>query len=138
MKYTDDSDLPAITDEQLQQALIGTRPYTIVILKAGPRFEMPGPDRASEVAKIIWAHGKRNFALRAAGVMPIVCPVGDGSGVTGVGIFDAAPDEVEQIMARDPGVEAGVFTYEIHPTRGFPGSALPGTPPAPESAGVDR
>ncbi|HEY3009256.1 MAG TPA: hypothetical protein VGJ63_14485 [Micromonosporaceae bacterium] len=127
MRYPDDSDLPAITDEQLQQALTGTRPYTIVILKAGPRFETPGPDRSPDVAKIIWAHGKRNYALRTAGVMPIVCPVGDGSGVTGVGIFDATPDEVEQIMARDPGVEAGIFTYEIHPTRGFPGSALPGT-----------
>jgi hypothetical protein len=28
-------------------------------------------------------------------------------------------------MDHDPGVEAGIFTYEIHPVRGFPGSALP-------------
>jgi hypothetical protein len=45
--------------------------------------------------------------------------------VTGVGIFDADPAEVEKIMAGDPGVQAGVFTYDIHPTRSFPGSALP-------------
>jgi YCII-related domain-containing protein len=125
MTYTDDSDLPAITDDQLRQALTEIRPYTIVILKAGPKFEMPDPDRSSEVAKLIWAHGKRNYALRAAGVMPIVCPIADGSGVTGVSIFDADPAEVEKIMAADPGVQAGVFTYDIHPTRGFPGSALP-------------
>ncbi|HEY2948930.1 MAG TPA: hypothetical protein VGJ53_11115 [Micromonosporaceae bacterium] len=71
--------------------------------------------RTADVAKIIWKHGKRNYALRTAGVMPIVCPVGDGSGV-----------------------EAGVFTYEVHPTRGFPGTVLPGTPRAPESAGGDQ
>jgi hypothetical protein len=70
-------------------------------------------------------HGKRNFALRTAGLMPIVCPVADGSGVTGVGIFAASPEEVERIMSGDPGVKEGMFTYDIHPTRTFPGSALP-------------
>jgi hypothetical protein len=29
-------------------------------------------------------------------------------------------------MDADPGVLAGIFTYEIHPVRGFPGSGLPG------------
>jgi len=28
-------------------------------------------------------------------------------------------------MGDDPGVAAGVFTYEVHPCRGFPGDALP-------------
>jgi hypothetical protein len=125
MKYTDDGDLPDVTDEQLQEALTATRPYTIVVLKAGPNFSMPGPDRDSEATRIVWAHGKRNFALRLAGFMPVVCPVADGSGVTGVGIFDAEPDDVDRIMSADPGVQAGVFTYDIHPTRTFPGSTLP-------------
>jgi hypothetical protein len=96
-----------------------------VILKAGPKFEMPGPDRATDVARTIWAHGKRNYALRSAGLLPIVCPVADGSGVTGVGIFDASPEDVDRIMSADPGVQAGIFAYEIHPTRTFPGSAIP-------------
>jgi hypothetical protein len=126
MMYVDESSLPEITDEMLQQALPNTRPYTIVILKPGPNFERPGPDRGEGVAKIIWEHGKRNFALRTAGIMPIVCPVADGSGVVGVSIFDETPEQVELIMSRDPGVRAQVFVYEIHPTRGFPGSALPG------------
>jgi hypothetical protein len=129
MKYTDDSELPPVTDETLQEALQGVRPYTIVILKVGPNFSMPGPDRDSGAARIIWEHGKRNLALRKAGLMPIVCPVGDGSGVTGVGIFDATPEEADRIMSQDPGVQAALFTYEIHPTRTFPGSTLP----APEA-----
>jgi hypothetical protein len=125
MTYTDDSDLPEVTDEALREALQTVRPYTIVILRAGPHFSMTGPDRDPGVAQIIWEHGKRNFALHAAGLLPIVCPVGDGSGVTGVAIFDATPEDVERIMSEDPGVKAGVFTYDIHPTRTFPGSTLP-------------
>jgi hypothetical protein len=124
MNYTNDSDLPVVTDEQLQESLKKTREYTVLILKAGP--ESRGPDRASGVRKIIWEHGKRNSALRLAGLMPIVCPITDGSGVTGIGIFDAPPEEVDKIMAADPGVRAGIFTYDIHPARSFPGSSLPG------------
>lgn len=124
MQYTDDSQLPDVTDAMLEEARSTTKPYTAVVLKAGPKFEMPGPNRDSEVARIIWAHGKRNYALYTAGLMPVVCPIGDGSGVTGISIFDASPEDVDQIMSNDPGVRAGVFTYEIHPTRSFPGSTL--------------
>ncbi len=122
---TDDGHLPGVTDDMLQEALSTTRPYTVVVLKAGPRFEPPGPDRSPEVAEIVLSHGKRNYALHLAGILPVVCPVADGSGLTGIGIFDADPDEVDRIMAGDPGVQAGVFTYDTHPTRSFPGSRLP-------------
>jgi hypothetical protein len=53
MKYTNDSDLPVVTDEQLQESLKKTREYTVLILKAGPEFEVPGPARASGVTTII-------------------------------------------------------------------------------------
>jgi hypothetical protein len=125
VNYTDDSELPDVTDEMLEDARSTTKPYTIVVLKAGPRFEMPDQDRSPEVARIIWAHGKRNYALHLAGLMPVVCPVGDGSGVTGISVFDASPEDADRIMSHDPGVRAGVFTYDIHPTRSFPGSSLP-------------
>ena len=125
LRYTDDASLPSVTDRMLQSALPKTRPYTAVVLKAGPNFAPPGPGRPSEVADIIWRHGKRNFALRLAGLMPIICPVADGTGVTGISIFDADPQEVEQIMSADPGVIAGIFTFDVHPTRSFPGSSLP-------------
>jgi hypothetical protein len=57
--------------------------------------------------------------------MPVVCPVGDGSGVTGISAFDARPEDVDRIMANDPGVRAGVFSYDVDATRSFPGSSLP-------------
>ena len=125
MKYRDDSDLPQVTDEELEQSLQGIRPYTITVLKVGPNFSRPGPDRDAGVASIIWQHGKRNFALRKAGLMPIVCPIADGSEVVGVSIFNATAEDAQRIMEGDPGVQARVFTYEVHPTRTFPGSTLP-------------
>ncbi|HEU4543361.1 MAG TPA: hypothetical protein VFR23_19680 [Jiangellaceae bacterium] len=126
MRYTDDSELPEVTDNVLSDALQTTTPYTIVILKATPKSSTSGSDLDHEVATTVWAHGKRNFALRAAGLMPIVCPVLDDSGVAGIGIFDATTDDVQRIMSKDPGVRSGIFTYDIHPTRSFPGSTLPG------------
>ena len=42
----------------------------------------------------------------------------------GVSIFDADPDEVDRIMRQDPGVKAGLFSYEIHATQTFPESTL--------------
>ncbi len=111
--------MTTITDEFMRQMLTKTRNYTVVILKAGPKKKEPGAD------KIIWEHGRRNFALRADGVLPIVCPVNDGSDVSGIGIFHAGVEETKKIMDEDPGVKAGVFVYELHACRGFPGSRLP-------------
>ena len=117
--YTGDAALPAVTGEMLRDALQLTRPYTVCILKATPAYQPPGPARESWVADLIWEHGKRNYALYLAGLLRIVCPIGDGSGTTGVSIFDADPDEVDQLMRQDPGVKAGLFSYEIHATQTF-------------------
>ncbi len=91
-----------------------------MILKAGLPRNMDG------VEKIIWEHGRRKHALRADGVLSIVCPVADGSDVYGIGIFNGSIEEVQKIMDEDPGVKAGVFIYEVHTCRSFPGDSLPG------------
>jgi hypothetical protein len=111
--------MTSITDDFMRQMISGTKNYCIVILKAGPKRNLPGTD------KIIWEHGRRNFALRANGILPIVCPVSDGSNVSGVGIFNADIDEVRLIMDEDPGVKEEIFIYEIHACRSFPGDSLP-------------
>ena len=125
MRYTDDRALPKVTEEMLMDSLSRAQPYTLIILTAGPRFSPAGPDRDPAVARIILEHGKRNFALREAGLLAVVCPVADGTNVAGVGIFAATPQDVEHIYSQDPAVKAEVLRYEIHPTRGFPGSTLP-------------
>ena len=96
-----------------------TRPYTAVILRAGPNRNSP------EAAAIVWEHGRRNFTLRADGRLAIVCPVTDGSDVSGIGIFNLDQEQTRAVMDGDPGVQAGVFTYEVHACRSFPGDSLP-------------
>jgi hypothetical protein len=108
-----------ITDEYMQEMLAKTRTYTAMLLRATPKAG------EADARSIIWEHGRRNFALRAEGKMPIVCPIADDSDWAGIAIFDATPEEADRVMADDPGVTAGLFTYELHPVRGFPGSSLP-------------
>jgi hypothetical protein len=110
--------MTAISDEFMLQMLSTAKSYCIVILKAGSKRNEPGVD------KIIWEHGRRNFALRSDGVLAIVCPVTDGSDLAGIGIFNATVEEVNEIMDGDPGVKAGVFVYETHACRSFPGDSL--------------
>jgi hypothetical protein len=111
--------MQTISDEFMRQMLPTAKQYCVVILKATARRNEPGAE------KIVWEHGRRNFALRADGVLAIVCPVNDGSEVKGVGIFNANLDETRKIMDDDPAVKAGVFTYETHACLSFPGDRLP-------------
>ena len=111
--------MATITDEYMRQMMPTTKNYTVVILKSGTKRNEPG------VEKIIWEHGRNNFSLRADGILSIVCPVTDGSDVCGVGIFNGTPEEIKKIMDDAPGVKAGVFVYEVHPCRSFPGDSLP-------------
>ena len=109
-----------ISDDFMKQMIGTAKAYCVVILKQGPNRGVAGMD------KIIWEHARRNFSLRADGVLRIVCPVADGSDVNGVGIFTGTVDEVRAIMDSDPGVQERIFVYEVHPCRSFPGDSLPG------------
>jgi hypothetical protein len=108
-----------ISDEFMQRMISQSKEYSIVILKHTPKRDEPG------VEKIIWEHGKRNFTFHANGLLPIVCPVNDGSEISGVSVFNASLEETKKLMDEDPGVKAGVFLYEVHTSRSFPGSCLP-------------
>jgi hypothetical protein len=78
MKYTSDKDLPEITEQTFQETLQKSKPYTVLILKTGPNFQA-GANRSPSVAATVKEHGKRTMALRTAGILPVVCPIGDGS-----------------------------------------------------------
>jgi len=81
-----------ITDEFMRDMRARTKAYTVVLLKAAPGYYQPGADT------IIWEHGRRQFSLRADGVLSIVCPVADDSDLAGVNIFDASAEEAAGIM----------------------------------------
>ncbi|HMK10877.1 MAG TPA: hypothetical protein VK461_04820 [Acidimicrobiales bacterium] len=109
-----------VPDDEMQAGLARTRGYVIGLLYQGPAFD------TEDARTIVWEHGRRNFGLRADGVLNVVCPVMDESELCGVCIYDATPEEVELLLRNDPGVRAGVFRYEVHPCRSFPGDALAG------------
>jgi len=111
--------LSRITDEYMQEKLGQVKSYTLLLLKRTPKLAEPGS------REIVWEHGRRNMALREQGTLAIVCPIDDGSEWAGIGIFDLPPEDVTRIIDEDPGVKAALFTYELHPVRGFPGSRLP-------------
>lgn len=114
---------PDRLDDQQFAALRATAaPYTAVILTDGPNRHTP------EAATIILEHGRRNAALHLQGTLPVVCPILDDTRFCGLCIFDATLEETTAIMDGDPGVQAGIFTYQAHPVRSFSGSTLPPAP----------
>jgi hypothetical protein len=120
--------MESLSDDSMRSILQASKPFTVVILRDGPNREVDGADR------VIWEHGRRNLELRAEGRMPIVCPISDGTGLAGVFIFDRGPQETRRIMDGDPAIQAGIFVYDVHPCRSFPGDALPGSAPASRPA----
>ncbi|MCL2516708.1 MAG: hypothetical protein FWD85_01545 [Microbacteriaceae bacterium] len=119
-----------VTDEQMLANLGLAREYAIVLLRKNPDAPIAG----DEARAIVWEHGRRNFELRDAGLLDIVLPIRDESDLAGIGVFNTTGDEASALMAADPGVQAGLFTFEVHACRGFPGDALgandrAGTPP---------
>ena len=107
-----------VTDDCMHNRISQAKTYALVVIRPAPGYF------AADSRPIVWEHGRRNMALQAAGIMPIVCPVGDDE-IAGIGIFTTDPDRTRAIMAGDPGVRAGIFTFEVHACRGFPGDSLP-------------
>ncbi len=110
--------LGGITDEYMREMLAKTVSFTVVVLHKTPKRGEPGADG------VVWEHGRRNFELRRDGKLLIVCPVSDGTDVSGFSIFSTGLDETKRIMEADPAVRAGIFTVEMHATRSFPGDSL--------------
>jgi hypothetical protein len=87
------------TDEEMLANRKATRPYTAVILTKTAKRAANGADA------IVWEHGRRNYALRAAGKL---------------GELVADPESllpgrclVRDVRGRDPG-EAGAGTHPLH------------------------
>src|SRR6185436_18904140 len=99
--------MTTITDEDMSEMLGKTKEYCIVLLKPGTRSDHP------DLKKIIWEHARRNFSLRADGILSIVCPVTVEASVNGIGIFNATIEETKKIMDDDPAIQEGILDYEI-------------------------
>lgn len=92
----------------------------MLVLKKGPNYQAEG-DR-----NIIWEHGRRNFALRAAGQLVVVVPLASETEMAGIGLFTTSVEETRELMLEDPAIKAGWLTFEVYAGRSFPGDGLPG------------
>jgi hypothetical protein len=61
--------------------LAAARPYPALVLRTTASFARPAHDA------LVWEHGRRNIALVEAGLLAVVLPITDGSGVAGYGVF---------------------------------------------------
>lgn len=104
----------------MKQMMMTTKPYTVVILTKGPNFNRP------DAPGIIWEHGRRNFQLRAEGLLSVVLPIRAEGDKAGVGVFNADVEQTKKIIEGDPAVMEGVLNFEVYATRSFPGDSLPG------------
>jgi hypothetical protein len=112
--------MPEITDEYMNARLAESRQYALVLLRKGENYTMEDGRDA-----IVWEHGRRNLALRSDGTMALVGPVYGDSDVVGMCVLASTVDEAREVIAGDPAVQAGIFTYEVQPWHSFPGDALP-------------
>jgi hypothetical protein len=108
-----------IANDYMMEMLGKSRNYNVVLLKKGPN------DDIAERQQIVWEHARNNFQLRAEGLLPVVCPIFDHDDIRGIGIFNCDKEQLKEIMDNDPGVEKGVFVYEILSGRSFAGDMLP-------------
>lgn len=109
-----------ITDDYMRDMLGKAHPYSVLVLKKGPNYQADG-DRS-----VIWEHGRRNFALRAAGQLAVVVPLATDTAMAGIGLFTTSVEETRVLMADDPAIKAGWLTFEVYAGRSFPGDSLPG------------
>jgi hypothetical protein len=107
-----------ISDEYMGSMLTTAKPYCIVLLKP---VEKTGIENLQEV---LWEHGRRNFALRAAGKLSIVAPVTKESDVAGLYVFNTSEEEAAEILGEDPAIRCGIFTFVTYPCMSFPGDSL--------------
>ena len=108
-----------ITEEFMRQMQGKSKDYCVCIMRTTPKRGQTGANR------FVTEHNRREHTLRVEGKLAILCQVSDGTGVSGVSIFNASVDEVKAMLDEDPAIKEGIFSYELHACRSFPGDALP-------------
>jgi hypothetical protein len=108
----------------MRAQMAASRPYTLVFLKKGPAYELPD-GRSPEQKAIVWEHVRRNMRLKAEGTKALVGPLAGGGEIVGLSVFTVPERDVRKLMEDDPGVRAGVFSYEIATWHEVPGTGLP-------------
>jgi uncharacterized protein YciI len=87
--------------------------YHLGLLLQGPAWTA---DETPAVDALQQAHLAYLAELRASGKLVIVGPILSGGTLRGTGVYKVASlAEAQALMAADPAVQAGRFTFEVHP-----------------------
>lgn len=108
-----------VTDEQIQDLVRTAQPFSLLILRWGPRRDQAG------AGAIELEHQRRMVSLRADGVIAILCPILDDA-MAGMAVMTVPTERAEEIIAEDPCVRAEMMLSEVYPCMSFPGDSLPG------------
>jgi uncharacterized protein YciI len=107
-------------DETIKSRVATGKPYFLLLLKRGDRFDAPDHPEDLQIQ-----HLRHQFRLRAKGVFLVGGPMTDDGDLRGIGIIAAENVKaVEEMMSDDPAVVAGRLRVELHPMFGLPGDAL--------------
>ena len=113
-----------ITDDYMNNRIAQARTYALVVLKPTAEYFAAGS------RPIVWEHGRRNMALQAAGIMPIVCPWGTTRSPESAS-STPTPTRLDPswptTLASGPGYS---------PSRSTPAAVSPATPCPPDGAGT--
>lgn len=108
-----------VTDQQIQDLVQTAQPYSLVLLRWGPRRDQEGAAATER------EHQRRMVSLRADGVIAILCPILDDA-MAGMAVMTVPAERAAEIIAGDPCVRAEMMHSEVYPCLSFPGDALPG------------
>jgi uncharacterized protein YciI len=90
----------------------GEEAYYFVVLRSGPRS---GAGDSTTRARMFDAHMANIRRLAATGAMVVAGPIDNGEGRRGIFILHAGSlSEAQQLVASDPGVQAGEFRPEYY------------------------
>ena len=93
----------------------GMKKYVMCFLKTGPNKSLS----ADSSKKIVAAHLKNIARLAAQGKLIVAGPFTDGTELEGIFIFNVTTvEEAKKLTDTDPGVQAGIFSVELHPWYG--------------------
>ncbi len=93
----------------------GMKKYVICFLKTGPNKSLS----ADSTKKIVAAHLKNIQNLSNQGKLVLAGPFTDGTELEGIFIFNVTTvEEAKKLTDTDPGVQAGIFSVELHPWYG--------------------
>lgn len=112
-------DASSITDERMLEVISNARRYTVSLLRRGRGWGV------GDWESLIWEHGRRNIAMREAGILVITLPVPDSEEFAGVGVYTSDTSTVRKILEADPAIVNGILEFELLDAQGFPGDTLP-------------